>query len=96
MDHDLWLAVEKFLYPDWYKGSAYRDDLVVNEFTRLIQEFYQWPERLSEEQMKEVPIAFAKVQKDDATRWEEESKTVLDFISKLDQLPLLSGGACNH
>jgi predicted membrane-bound spermidine synthase len=34
--------------------------------------------------MKEVPIAFAKVKEDDAIRWEEKSKSALDFISKLD------------
>ncbi len=79
----LWKDVEDFLYPPWYKGSGYRGDIEYTVYVRLLEEFYQWPERMSEDDKESVPDALARVKAEDDRQWKERRQDALEIIRAL-------------
>ncbi len=79
----LWKEVEEFLYPPWYKGSGYRGDLEYTVYVRLLEEFYQWPERMSEDDKESVPDALARVKAETDKQWQQRRKDALETIREL-------------
>lgn len=82
-ERKLWKAVEEFLYPPWYKGSGYRGDLKYTVYVRLLQEFYQDPEGMSEDNKESVPDALARVKAENDKEWKNRRQDALEVIREL-------------
>jgi hypothetical protein len=82
-EKNLWKEVEDFLYPPWHRGSSYRGDLEYTVYVRLLQEFYQWPERMSEDDKESVPYALARVKDVCDKKWKQRRQDALETIRAL-------------
>jgi len=79
----IWREVESFLYPPWYKGSGYRGDITYTPDIRLLQEFYQWPERLTADDREGVPDALERAKDAVEKNWLELRRETLEAIRSL-------------
>jgi len=79
----LWKEVEDFLYPPWCKGSSYRGDLRWTQYENLLAEFYQNPERLSEDDRESVPDALARAKAANDKEWKQRRQDALETIKEL-------------
>lgn len=79
----LWKEIEDFLYPAWSKSSSYRGDLEYTVYVRLIQEFYQNAERMSQDDRESVPDAFERVKAVTEADWRKRRSDALETIKDL-------------
>jgi hypothetical protein len=83
----LWMALEEFLYPSWYKGSGYRGDLEPGPDLFLIEDFYQKyapdapiPDDIDPEF---VARSFSRVREKTERAWERKREDVVESLQDL-------------